>query len=522
MKRSILKQALFGMVAFGLAMVWSAPFANADVPRVVGLETQTKKPILLPLKVQAAYNSDTMFFNIQWEGDQGDTHDLVQYKNGAWQKGGGPRRDAQATIDEDPLRGWSPASALDSTNYESRVTWMINDPDPAAANHVPGFSQTGCFMTCHDDSRAMPEWDPNENKTKYLNEGTEGSLDLWHHRQARANPIGASDDQFVTQVGSDPTQGGRFGDAGDSPWEVNKIVDGHPTWVLDPAEAGGDYAFKFENTHESPNRFFRAPGTAELGADSVPQSMDWTAAETAGYVPTEGDTLPRRRLRTPTDSRGDISGLGTTFTPNIPNDDHSVGTIESNTQRLLNTHNADDTNLADLADDEKLFDIAFAVHTGMITVRDHYIGFAMTLGNQVSDADIQAMFFEGSGNETLPDWSQAEVAEFDLFLPGITSLEFLLDENKDKVYQRYENPRVVDQVHGGAGGVASGTSCTQCHSASGDGAGGVGMSMATLVPDRGGVWTQTPLRVPEPATLVLLTLTGVIGLAVAARRRKRK
>jgi hypothetical protein len=519
MRRNLMKQATFGLAAIGLAMIWSAPLATADAPKLVGLETETEKPILLPFRVQAAYNTNTMFFNIQWEGDQGDTHDLVHYTDGAWQKDGGPRRDAQATLDNDPSRG---PTNLNSTNYESRVTWMINDPN--GPNAVDNFSDVGCFCTCHDDSRAMPEWDPSENKTKYLNEGTAGSLDLWHHRLARANPIGASDDQYVTQVGSDPTQGGRFGDAGSGPWQVNNIVDGHPTWVLDPAEADGNYAYKFEDTHDSPNRYFRAPGTAELGAGPVPQSIDWADADNDGYVPTEGDTISRRRLRTPTESRGDISGLGTTFTPDIPADDHSVGTIESNTQRLLSTGNTDDTDLAGLlGTDGKLYDIAFAVHTGMITVRDHYVGFAMSLGNDESGADIEAMPFEGSGNETLPDWNDVPFTEFDLFLPGITSLEFLQNENEGKVYQRYgeESDIPVDQFHGGGFGGSVG-SCTQCHSASGDGAGGVGMSMATLVPGRGGVWTETPLLVPEPATLVLLTLTGVIGLAVAVRRRRKK
>jgi hypothetical protein len=248
--------------------------------------------------------------------------------------------------------------------------------------------------------------------------------------------------------------------------------------------------------------------------------MDWADAETDGYVPTEGDTLPRRRLRTPTGSRGDISGLGTTFTPDVPSDDHSVGTIESNTQRLLSTGNTDDTDLAGLATGD-VYDIAFAVHTGMVTVRDHYVGFAMTLGNE-EGADIQAKSVPGSGSETLPDWNDVPFTEFDLFLPGITSLEFLQNDNLGKVYQRYgeESDIPVDQFHqGGVGGLGS---CTQCHSASGDGAGGVSMSMATLVPGRGGVWTETPLLIPEPATVVLLTMAGALGLAVAARRRKRK
>ena len=72
--------------------------------------------------------------------------------------------------------------------------------DPTGPNAVAGFGEYGCYKTCHDNSRAMPEWDPSTDLTKYLNDGEAGSLDLWHHRLHRANPIGASDDQFVSTI----------------------------------------------------------------------------------------------------------------------------------------------------------------------------------------------------------------------------------------------------------------------------------------------------------------------------------
>ncbi|MEN8183364.1 MAG: hypothetical protein ABFS46_12605, partial [Myxococcota bacterium] len=88
-------------------------------PDLVGLDPA--KPMILPITVQAAYNTDTMFFHISWEGDPGDYHDYVHYTGGAWQREGFPRREAQSTLDNDPARG--PTNRT-STIYESRVTWM--------------------------------------------------------------------------------------------------------------------------------------------------------------------------------------------------------------------------------------------------------------------------------------------------------------------------------------------------------------------------------------------------------------
>lgn len=530
MRCNFLKQGIIGLVACGLAIFWSAPFASADAPTLVGLDTE--KPITIQFNVQAAYNATQMFFNIDWEGDRGDTHDLVHFTGGAWQQDGGPRRDAQATIDEDESRGYNPLNPVKSTNYESRVTWMIDDPN--GDNHVPGFEQVGCFCTCHDNSRAMPEWD-GTNLTKYINDNPlnpegKGQLDLWHHRQARANPIGMSDDQKV--VWTDGTVGGRKGDGGNgAPYETNSIVTdshpshgddvSHPEWVLDPnTSVGGKYAFAFEDVHTDPNQDFMKPG--DVPPISVAESMDYHLAITdrgdgfAPYDPQPDDTLPRRRLRDLRDnSRGDITALGTAFTP-IDNPDYETdhyGKIESNTQRLLDTEDPDDTTLAD----GTMYDIAFGLHTGMVTVRDHYVSFPLKLSlGAEGAADIVAEKLDGDAAQ--PNWETIDVAALELFLPGITSLEFLLNGLLDSGKEYYnpdpKNLGLVDQEHLGwemPGGLKHGGTCTDCHSTS---------SMASLVPQRGGVWTVTPLLIPEPATLALLTLAGVVGLSVAARRRR--
>lgn len=482
----------------------------ADAPVLIGLDPN--KPMILPMKVQAAYNDDTMFFDIEWEGDRGDTHDLVRFSGGAWQNEGGPRRDAQATIDQDPARG---ATNVKSTNYESRVAWMINDPN--GPNAISRFSNTACFCTCHDKSRAMPEWDGLTDFTKYLRQdpaNPNARADLWHHRQARANPIGMSDDQVVVQT--DGTVGGRRGDGGvGAPYETNSIVSGAPRWLLNNEDTVGKFAVGFEDIHTDPNHNFMRAG--DNPPVSIARALDYQEALNRGYVPQEGDTVPRQRLRdlrgTP---RGDITALDSSFMPTTA--DQHFGVIESSTQRLLNTGDPDDTALADGG----LYDIAFAIHTGMVTVRDHYVSFPLKLSMGGGAADVEAVKITGSGRDEgmRPDFSNTTLFPetlIELFLPGITSLEFLLGENEGKPYRDPATGLLVDQVHAGAAALHGGGTCSDCHTTSGS-----GLSMENLVPQRGGVWTPTPLLIPEPSVVPSLIAGGAVALIYLVHRKHQK
>jgi len=467
---------------------------GGTAPTLQGLDAN--KAMVLPFTVQAAYNDDTMFFHMSWEGDRGDTHDYFRYTNAAWQREGGVRRDAQATIDEDELRG---PTNINSTIYESRVTFMLDDP--AGENAVAGFAEFGCMLTCHDNSRAMPTWVHADGEVhKYLPDDVPGRLDLWHHRLGRANPIGLSDDQWVGQrTGTEGDGGGgsRHGDAGTGPYATATFDDGTPQWVFDPATTGGVYAFPFDDLFTSPFRYFTDATGADLGPNAPnPVGIDYADAVAMGYVPSEGDTVPRRRLRQTVDSRGDITADGTMFTPSA--NDPLFGRWDSNIQRALNTANGDDTALAD----GNVYNIAFAVHTGMVTVRDHYVSFAYTLSLNGDDADIQAVKIAGSGRGTLPDFSDTgafPVTELNLFLPGITSYEFLIGENTGLEYIDPATGSAIDQNHAGASLLAQGNACRDCHTVREDSAflgtnGGFnGGAMEALVPLRGGVHTPTPI-----------------------------
>ncbi len=469
----------------------------AAAPALKGLDAD--KAMILPFAVQAAYNNDTMFFHMSWEGDKGDTHDYFQYKNGVWQREGGVRRDAQATIDNDPIRG---PTNINSTIYESRVTFMLDDPN--GPNAVSGFLEFGCTITCHDNSRTMPVWKHDDGEVhKYLPDDVSGRLDLWHHRLARANPIGLSDDQWVGQRIGDEGDGGggsRHGDAGTGPYATASTDEnGNPQWVFDPSTTGGLFAFPFGELFTSPLRYFVDDSAANLGPNAPnPVGIDYAAAVARGYVPSEGDTVPRRRLRQTEGSRGDITAAGTTFTPS--SGDPLFGRWDSSIQRALDTGNDDDTALVD----GNVYNIAFAVHTGMVTVRDHYVSFAYTLSLNGGDADVQAVKMSGSGSDTLPDFSDTNafpVTSINLFLPGIASYEFLKGENVGLEYIDPATGNAVDQSHGGATFLTGqGLGCRDCHTAAESDAfeplnpgGFPAGAMEMLAPLRGGVNTQTPI-----------------------------
>ena len=273
---------------------------DVAAPTLVGIETD--KAIILPFGIQVAFNDDTVFFHTNWEADRGDTHDYFRFTNGAWQGEGGTRRDAQSTIDNDPLRG---STSKNSTIYESRMTFMLDDPN--GPNAVRDFGNFGCALTCHDNSRAMPLWVNADGEVhKYLNDDHPGRLDLWHHRLGRANPIGVSDDQWVgTRIEGDGDGGSRHGDAGDGPFQTGALSDdGNPPWVFDPDTTGGPFAFKFDGLFTSPLRYCVNEGAADLGPNAPnPVCISYEDAVAKGYKPSEGDTVPRRRLRQPTGDR---------------------------------------------------------------------------------------------------------------------------------------------------------------------------------------------------------------------------
>jgi hypothetical protein len=234
------------------------------------------------------------------------------------------------------------------------------------------------------------------------------------------------------------------------------------------------------------------PDAAILGPNAPnPGALAW--ADVTGYTAAEGDTVPRRILRPGEGSRADITAYGTTFTPDAL--DSSLGVWKVQLQRAIDTGNADDVALLE----GNTYEVGFEVHLWEYTTRDHYVSFPMTMSVGNATGDIEAVPIPGPGPSSgpfdLPNWDDFDTypsTRVYLFQPGINTWEFLVGDNEadGKVYTDPETGLVVDQVHGGAAAVASGTPCTDCHVVRiADG----GNSMEALAGARGGVWTNTPV-----------------------------
>lgn len=326
------------------------------------------------VQVKAAYNDTDMFFQFQWASDRGVYHDYYVYKDGKWERMGG---------------AW-PYTDPEKVSYEDRLTFNIDD------GQVAGFPKYGCFVTCHDDMRYMPESPADEGDleiTKYiLDDGKR--LDLWHWRAHRSNPIGYSDDQWVTNkdMTKEEDRGGRKGDEGQGPYTTNWDSEKEQPKFMFDASKTGFAAFKWDDLTTTDYYYLSEDIAVPFDPD-----LPWE----------EGDTIPRRLLRVPTESRGDITAKGVW--------EDGMWTVEL-TRKLDSGHPDDDVILVD----GQTYFMGIALHKDNTGNRHHYVSFPQSLGLGV-DADITAVKFTGDS----PDWASVSGHTVTVFLPGQTSWEFV-------------------------------------------------------------------------------------------------
>jgi hypothetical protein len=161
---------------------------------------------------------------------------------------------------------------------------------------------------------------------------------------------------------------------------------------------------------------YRALKWEDVAAGRVPQDSLYylTDATAVPFDPDagwqEGDVIPRRMLRNPEGSRGDIGVLGRGTWAN--------GFWDVTLSRALDTGNPlDDKILTDLGS----YDVAFAVHRNATGGRWHYVSLPRTLGLGRA-ADITAEKFSG-GAPAWGDWTDVT-----LFYPGQVTWPMLNSE----------------------------------------------------------------------------------------------
>jgi hypothetical protein len=361
--------------------------------------------LTMPLQVKAAYNGRDMFFRYRWPARQPSIyHDMMKFEGGKWVR-----------------YGASVAGPQPQGIYEDRVTMLVDD------GSVPEFARYGGYIAVGDrmrfftneakapEVRAHPylgvkkkqvevgkhlpatrrninDWASviPEDELAALRKGGY-FLDLWHWRAHRSNPIDASDDQNVFDA--------RYGDAGRGPfmdnWDPEKQT---PRFMLDPQKNGGQAGLKWDDLIQ------RKLGFGDVYFISESNSVPFDAAR--GWK--DGDTIPRRFLRAPDGSHGDINVVGKARWKD--------GFWDVILRRAMDTGNpADDKILVD----KRVYNVGFSVHRDALGSRWHYVSLPFTLGLN-HDADIAAARFDG--NE--PKWEQPW-KEVTLFYPGQVSWPLL-------------------------------------------------------------------------------------------------
>ena len=352
------------------------------------------------LDVQAAYTDIQFFLKVSWQTQQGRpgaTHGLWTYKegDGSW-----------AAVDK-----YKPTELLadgyDAYSFEDHLTLMflpksVNVPaEPnAAVTSLANFHTVGCWIGCHTDTTAMPEYAGGATLNMYLlstrvgdwgsdpvDQATIDALklagefpDLWHYRAARTGPVQSTTDAYLLQTrGPDALD---FGTTGTNPFVQNEdpIGSGNIKWMYDDAVMGFNAWPRSEWNAEDQNAPPLIIGGPNANAEPFDPGVDFE----------DGALIPKWALQ-PVEpgvtggSRADVK----TYTTYAVDPDTGEGTWTVVFERARVTGNADDH---DLNPDSEDYTFAFAVYDDHSNVRWHHVTFPVSLGTEGSGADIEAHY----------------------------------------------------------------------------------------------------------------------------------
>ena len=330
---------------------------------------------VVDLKFQAAYDAKNAYFRYQWKtlnAYPGTEHQYLRFDGKEWKVYGFPK------LDKVVQEGKQPGI------YEDRMSIIIDD------GKVPGFAQQGCWLTCHEGQRDMPnkasKEDANANALltaikkndlrKYLpatrNNPSDwksgksveeiakikaegGFVDLIQWRAHRSHAVGMADDAYVLEY--------RLGDAGKDMFSGNADKETHaPKFMWDEKKVGYK-SITADQLRKGDHFLIR-----EQNAVPFDPKAGWK----------EGDMVPDYLV-----SREDAKGSAA--------DNNAIASWKDGVWtvvviRPLGLANSDDKALKDGG----VYNVGFAVHDDNITTRGHQVSFVKTLGFGVK-ADIQAV-----------------------------------------------------------------------------------------------------------------------------------
>lgn len=381
---------LLSWLTHGSGVVRDDPARGISIP----------KQLTVPLQVQAAYNGTHMFFRYRWPAEKpGLFHDMLKFEGGKWVTKG----KAVPGSEPDGLHEDRVAMMLDDGSvpefaryggYLAIGSGIATFSSHAKGDDVKAHAYLGKKLKQEEVSKSLPatrtdihDWASVQPEEKLKAQREAGYfLDLWHWRSHRSNPVGMSDDQLVAEA--------RLSDAGKSAATTNWDGERKQPRLMFNAATAGHKALKWD----------------DVKAGRVPQDSVYFLREgeavpfdpAAGWA--EGDTLPRRVVRTPEGSMADIGVVG--------KGRWADGFWDVTLSRKLDTGNRLDDKLLR---DQGAYAVAFSIHRNATGGRWHYVSLPQSLGLGRA-GDIVAQRFEGEQ----PAWKGPWV-DVELFYPGQVS-----------------------------------------------------------------------------------------------------
>lgn len=340
--------------------------------RLVGHPTLDPDPVegkrpSIELAIQAAYDDENVYLRLEWESEEpGVYNDYFRFNGEEWERYSGERPD-------------TPEGRL---AQEDRLSVMIGSGNVLAFDGAEfGFENIGCFAACHSSLTDMPlapsseeveahpylgenglgedrvrkyllstrtdldasgGWDNVKTEEMLAALGDEGTfLDLWQWRAHRSNIHGWGDDGSVLEY--------RFSDDGSGPYSSLS----EPEFMYNEEMFG-----------------FNAPNWDELKNEGTPYYINEDEPDT--WLPfdpelawEEGDTLPRRILRTPEGSSADVMASG----------HYSDGRWVVELKRPLETGHLDDQ----IFEPGNVYTLAFSIHDDHVSGYRHHVSFPVSL-----------------------------------------------------------------------------------------------------------------------------------------------
>ncbi len=357
--------------------------------------------LVVPLRVSAVYNDTHIQVRYEFPTDDPSWyHDCFIFEDGEWVRyGSAPVGPQEHGLYEDRI-----SVAIDAGNIEGYETYggfLVSHPgirsrtDEIGRDDVVGHPHLGDRLGETDVRKFLAEsredtsdenlWRSVRSEEELSRMREEGRfLDTWQWRAHRSNPHGYADNGYVLDY--------RFSAEGRGMYTTN-WDDEHerPRWMFDPEKVGFSALEK--------ERLL----ARDYGQDDIYYLKDEFAVP---FDPEhdwqEGDVIPRRILREPSGSRGSLQADGR----------WKDGAWHVAVTRTLESPNPRDSH--EIKPGET-YNVQFAVHTGQMGARWHYVSMPLVLGLDAGAVvHLEAVYTEAGHLDTV----EGNWIEVPLFYPG--------------------------------------------------------------------------------------------------------